>query len=116
MTLRSLKLVYTLLFTLTFVACHDIEFDSKRWKNYSEIDQHEPMRWDMVDDLINNYQIEDRDTLAVFDMLGRTALIHTVNGDIAYYSLGPCRSGISYGTLEVTFKDNKVVNIHKRCN
>ena len=42
---------------IVFKACsNDIDFDSKKWKNWSELNEKDwNLRWDMTDDLIDNH-------------------------------------------------------------
>lgn len=72
---------------------------------------------DMSEDLINNYDLKGKDTLEIFDLLGKESLNCFGNDRcIARYVLGACRQGISYGTLELTFKSGKVVEVLRHCN
>jgi hypothetical protein len=111
------------LITFAFLAmvlssCHHIDFNSDKWKNWKENSEEEvSVRWDMTEDLINNYDLQGKDTLEIFKLMGKERLDYFSNNIfIARYPLGYCRKGISYGTLELTFKNGKVVNIIKHCN
>jgi hypothetical protein len=123
-TLIYLKLTISLLkkniilILLPFLvnSCNDIDFDSKKWRNWNYNENDWSMRWDMSEDLINNYKLEGKDTNEIFNLLGKTELDCFKNECYARYPLGPCRTGINEGTLELTIKNGKVSEISKRCN
>jgi hypothetical protein len=111
------KLIILVLLTEVICSCNTIDFDSKRWKNWSENNESEwNMRWDMSEDLINNVELKGKDTLEIFHLLGKESLNCFNNKCAISYSLGPCRRGIDYGTLELTFTNGKVSNIYRHCN
>ena len=55
-------------------SCNDIDFDSKKWRNWNYNENDWSMRWDMSEDLINNYELEGKDTNEIFNLLGKTEL------------------------------------------
>lgn len=83
------------------------KFDSEKWKQYSESELTHYVRWPMVDDLVSNYDIVGMSTKEAFQLLGKpttqTESAHT-------YDLGPTGSGINYGSLILTIRDDRVVS------
>ncbi|WP_341901540.1 hypothetical protein [Fluviicola taffensis] len=106
-------LIFLLLVSL-LSACHNTSFDSVKWKNWKEIDGTND-RWDMSDDLIDNY-LKKGITIKEVEILLSDSLTKQETGNIdLYYSLGPCRSGISYGGLTITFRNGKLEKISRTC-
>ncbi len=117
MNLNLIKIIVFLFLIVILFSCHNVDFDSNRWKQWSENNESEwNLRWDMSDDLINHLELIGKDTSQVFQLLGREGIYFHKNRYVVRYSLGPCRRGIDYGTLELTFINGKVCNIDRRCN
>lgn len=108
----------TVMFLFSFLtSCNNIDFDSQKWKNCKfNSKEGYSLRWDMTEDLIKNNSLIGKDTTEIFILLGAESLDCHNGKCIAKYALGGCRSGISIGTLELTFKKGKVVDIFKHCN
>ncbi len=104
--------------TIFFSCCNDnrIEFNSKKWKKAENYEQNWALRWDMSDDLINNYDLIGKDTNQIFKLLGKTKIDCYGNYCQVSYTLGPCRTGINDGNLILTIKKGKVCEISKNCN
>jgi len=73
------------------------------------------MRWDMTDDLISNYDLNGKSIEEIEELLGEVLQKCKSNNCTIRYDLGPCRSGISYGTLSISFQDGKVFKLNKNC-
>lgn len=111
------KSIIFLCFAGLAVSCsHDVPFESKKWKNAPVKGEEMSIRWEMSNDLLENYHLMGKDTIEIFQLLGKEGLDCYGDKCIAMYTLGPCRRGIDYGTLELTFKQGKVVDIFKHCN
>lgn len=95
-------------------ACHNTSFDSVKWKKWREIDLTND-RWDMSDDLIDNYLKKGMTIKEVEILLSDSLTKHDTGNVDLYYSLGPCRSGISYGSLRITFRNGKLEKIDRTC-
>lgn len=97
-------------------SCTDISFDSEEWKNWKENESNMHMRWDMTDDLIQNYNLVGKTHQEIKELLGKPSSGVSNSKDDYLYDLGPCRSGIDYGTLYLEFKNDKVDLVKKSCN
>ena len=104
-----------LLFLLLLTSCNDIDFNSDKWKNWEETEVNMHMRWDMADDLINNFDLIGKSKVEIVQLLGDTQIECDKGNCKVRYSLGPCRKGIDYGSLMIQFKDGKVVHVEKHC-
>lgn len=96
-------------------SCNDLSFNSEKWKNWKETESNIHMRWDMVDDLIDNYHLIGKTHHEIEELLGKPENRVSSSKDNYYYNLGPCRSGIDYGSLYIEFKNSKVDNVGKNC-
>lgn len=105
-----------LVLTIISPSCNDIDFNPEQWKDWEENESNMHMRWDMVDDLMANYLHKGMELGEVENFMGNVAYDTIQNELVARYLLGPCRSGISYGTLELTFRQGKLSSFEKRCN
>ena len=74
------------------------------------------MRWDMTDDLVNNYKLKGKSEQEVKRLLGEPGNSVDDSPDRLYYDLGPCRRGIDYGSMYVELKIGKVVHVEVHCN
>ena len=87
------------------------KFNSENWKN-SELNAEEnwSLRWDMMNDLRNEYDIVGMNKTEVIKLLGNPES----KSDTEYsYYLGYSKSGINTGSLTLTFdKNNKVTKIY----
>ena len=96
-------------------ACTDKKFDSEQWKSWTEKNGEFALRWDMCVDLIDNYLSIGMSKEDVVDLIGMPYTDCDYPKCDIRYGMGPCRSGINYGTLYLTFVDNKLVKIYKYC-
>jgi hypothetical protein len=113
--MKNIKLIFLTAFILMLTACTDQNFDSHKWLAWSEKGGENSLRWDMCDDLIDNYLLIGMTKREVVALLGAPMSdCDKENCDIVY-GLGPCRSGISYGSLYLTLEKNKIVKIYKHC-
>lgn len=87
------------------------KFNSENWKN-SELNLEEnwSLRWDMMNDLRNQYEIIGMNKTEVIKLLGNPE--SKTDTEFSYY-LGYSKRGINTGNLTLTFdKNNKVTKIY----
>lgn len=106
----------TLLFLIFLSSCTDVKFDTEKWKNWEISEWESHMRWDMVNDLIDNYNLEGKTQEEIINLLGKPDNWEENPQERFYYDLGPCRRGIDFGSLDIEFENGKVVNIKKSCS
>jgi outer membrane protein assembly factor BamE (lipoprotein component of BamABCDE complex) len=86
------------------------KFDSEKWKHSNDTSEATwSLRWDMMNDLRNNYALVGKTRKQIIDLLGKP----DGNDDtkMSYY-LGYSKTGINTGTLTLIFdKDDKVTKI-----
>ena len=92
------------------------EFDSNVWKNATFTTEDQPVRQQMVDDLLKRYPLVGMTRSQIDELLGPTAA-PAANGDFQgfdyVYWLGPERGffGIDSEFLRIKFKDNRVIEV-----
>lgn len=102
---------------LILSSCHDISFDSDKWKNWEESEKNMRMRLDMTDDLITNYNLVGKSYTEIVGLLGQPEQKCDREDCLIQYNLGPCRRfGIAYGVLDIKFNNGKVIKVEKRCH
>lgn len=113
--MKNIKIIFVTTLMIVLSACTDKNFDSHEWKSWSEQTGEFALRWDMCDDLIDNYLSIGMTKKDVVELLGMpTTDCNKPNCDVIY-ELGPCRRGISYGSLYLKMEDNEIVEIYKYC-
>ena len=102
---------------LIFKACsHNINFNSGKWKEWNEQETNWNLRWDMSDDLIDNYLKKGMTEKEVIELLGDEGKeLHIISNFDLYYNLGPCRRGIDYGSLTIYFENKKLKTAKTNC-
>lgn len=112
----SQKIAILILIVLVAVltSCTNTAFDSKKWKNWNGKESF--VRWDMTDDLINNYNLQGKTHKEIENLLGKPSNGIASSPDDYYYDLGPCRRGIDYGSFYIEFKNDKVIQVEKHCH
>jgi hypothetical protein len=81
------------------------DFDSERWKNWKETEAEMSLRWNMISDLEENYELKGMTPTEVVDLLGEP---DSKNSFEWTYYLGMAGHGIDTGTLSLTFENGKV--------
>lgn len=109
------KLLSIFIFSSFLFSCTDKNFDSVAWKNWRHQENTINLKWDMSNDLINNHNLIGMSKDNLFNLIGNPSQGGLKSNCWVTYSLGPCRTGISYGTLYITIKDNKVVKVSRNC-
>lgn len=87
------------------------DFDSDKWKNWEMTEDTMTLRWDMVDDLEDDYKLDGMTEEEVIKLLGEPGAKSTIEWT---YDLGMARRGIDTGTLCLTFESGKVKTHHVR--
>ena len=70
----------------------------------------------MANDLIDNYDQKGKTQNEIVRLLGEPGNGVSHSPEHFYYDLGPCRRGIDYGSLVITFNNGKVSDIEKHCH
>ena len=105
--------LFLISFALFLFSCGKIsheKFDSNKWKTSNLNDEENiSLRWDMMNELRNNYQVIGKSKTEIINLLGKPD--SEINNEISYF-LGYSRRGINTGNLTLTFdKNNKVQKI-----
>lgn len=110
-------MVGILLLLVVLSSCYQTKFDAKKWRQWNPTGEQVSLRWDMTDDLIENYLTIGKSKESVLELLGKDNVV-MCKGErcMTAYSLGSCRSGINYGTLDLIFYQGKLVSVDRRCN
>jgi len=87
------------------------DFDSNKWKNWEMTEGTMTLRWDMVDDLLDDYELDGMTEEEIIKLLGEPGSKSVIEWT---YDLGMARRGIDTGTLSLTFEDGKVKTHHVR--
>lgn len=82
------------------------QFDSEKWKNWTETETTLSLRWDMMNSLRNNYDLKGMTINQIIDLLGEPN--SKTKNEFGYY-LGYSKRGINTGRLTIKFENNKVV-------
>ena len=111
------KLIYIVLIIVSVISVGyfltndkgEIEFNSEKWKNWSESEAEMSMRWNMIESLCENHKLNGKTKKEIIKLLGEPQI--KTNSEF-YYHLGMSGFGINTGTLYLEFnKQNKVVKI-----
>jgi len=107
-----MKLFKVLSFTLVLLfitSCSEQkDFNSTKWKNWTESENRPGLRWQMHKDLLKKYDLEDYNKEQVLNLLGKPN--SETNGEY-HYPLGYTERGINTGTMIITFENDHVVDI-----
>jgi len=84
------------------------QFDSEKWKNWTESEEELSLRWDMMNSLRNNHELDGKTKTEIINLLGKPD--SETNSDFRYY-LGMSKRGINTGSLTIMFsKKGKVID------
>lgn len=81
------------------------EFDSEKWQNWRESETGMSLRWNMIADLEDDYDLEGMTVKEILDLLGEPDSKSEIQWT---YHLGMAGYGIDTGTLTITFDEGKV--------
>ena len=83
------------------------QFDSEKWKNWTESESEWSLRWDMMNSLRNNHELKGKSKTEIIELLG----IPETKADTEFrYYLGMAKHGIDTGHLTIYFDRNKIVS------
>lgn len=102
----QLTLILTTL-TQIMTGCNGTEFNSEEWKNWEESEAELFLRWDMTDDLINDYDLKGMSTEQVIELLGEPE--NSTDKKFRYF-LGHTRQGINTGSLILTIEKDTITD------
>lgn len=107
-----MRILIILIIILT--SCHRATFNSEKWKDWDGKESY--VRWDMADDLRDNYSLIGQTREQIENLLGQPDNTENSSADEYYYDLGPCRRGIDFGSFTLSFKKDKVYKVRIACN
>lgn len=89
------------------------KFDANKWQNANlNLEENWDLRWRMMNDLRNNFDLEEKNKTEIVKLLGIPD--YKENNDYCY-NLGMTGTGINTGNLTIFFdKNNKVKKIKVR--
>jgi|GEM_PF-3307597 len=111
-----IRLLFISLLSFIALSCTDIAFDSEKWKNWELKSSENHLRYDMSDDLVENYNLVGKSRQDILNLLGDPDSIKKGLKEKYFYNLGPCRRGIDFGVLYIYFENDLVVKIDKFCH
>lgn len=82
------------------------QFDSEKWKNWTESEAEWSLRWDMMNSLRNNHELKGKSKTEIIELLGKPD--SETNSDFRYY-LGMSKHRINTGSLTISFNENGIV-------
>lgn len=86
------------------------KFDSTKWKNWTESEAELSLRWDMINSLRKNHELNGKTKSEIIELLGKPE--NQSNESFRYY-LGMAKHGIDTGSLIIEFdKYNTVSNYY----
>lgn len=82
------------------------QFNSDKWKNWTESETEWSLRWDMMNSLKNNYELKGMTKAQIIKLLGEPE--SKTEKKFRYY-LGYSKHGINTGRLIIIFDKNNTV-------
>lgn len=99
--LFSILVIIIIAFALKGRITH-VEFSSDKWKNWKESEAEWSLRWDMMNSLRNNYELQGMSKDEIIELLGEPE--SQTQTEFLYY-LGMAKKGIDTGTLTIKFNE-----------
>ena len=88
------------------------QFDSKKWKNWTESEDEWSLRWDMMNSLRNNHELKGKSKLEIIELLG---VPESESESEFGCFLGMAKHGIDTGHLTIKFDiSGKVIDFNVR--
>lgn len=100
--------IFILLIVFSCSSKYDTKFDSNKWKNWVETESSMSLRWDMRKDLIKEHKLTESTIAEITLLLGKP---EQKTKNTFSYNLGVVGHGIDYGSLILTFQNDKVTGI-----
>ena len=85
-----------------------MDFNETQWKSWKETENDISLRWNMVNDLTENYILKGRSKEEIKDFLGEPL---KEGSDRLEYYLGMAGYGIDIGMLYLYFENEKVLRV-----
>lgn len=102
----------TLAILTIFLSCGHIggtNFDSNKWKNFNlNEEENWNLRWNMINDLRNNYSLIGKNKTDIINLLGESNSESSESNKMYYY-LGYTGHGINTGSLILLLDNNNNV-------
>ncbi len=107
--MKRFFLLFLILTTLTQVltGCNGTDFNSEEWKNWEESEADLFLRWDMIEDLTNEYELKGMSNENVIELLGEPE--SRTERELIYF-LGHTRKGINTGSLILTIERDTITD------
>jgi len=102
-------LIFGVIIIIGFVLKGNInheEFESEKWKNWTESESEWSLRWDMMNSLRNTHELKEKTKTEIIELLGKPET--KSESEFGYY-LGMAKHGIDTGHLTIYFDHNKKV-------
>lgn len=107
--MKSLKLVsFIITFSFVIGCSNQIDFNSSKWKNWTESDNSPGLRWKMCKNLLEKHELKTYNKQQIVDLLGKPN--SKIDNKYRYF-LGYTESGINTGTMVIIFINDVVSNI-----
>ncbi|MDX6745795.1 hypothetical protein SHK09_03245 [Polaribacter sp. PL03] len=103
-------LIFSVIILIGFALKRNItheQFDSEKWKNWTETEQKMSMRWDMMNSLRKTHELKGKTEIEIIELLGIPE--NKYISEFSYY-LGMAKHGIDTGHLTIYFDQNKNVS------
>ena len=84
------------------------QFDSEKWKNWTETEKKMSVRWDMMNSLRKNHELKGKSKAEIIELLGNPDEGKS-KLNFRYY-LGMAKHGIDTGSLVIKFDQNDLVS------
>lgn len=82
------------------------QFESEKWKNWTESEAELSLRWDMMNSLRKKHELKGKAKSEIIALLGKPE--NESKSDFRYY-LGMAKRGIDTGSLVIKFDENDLV-------
>ncbi|WP_338813562.1 hypothetical protein V9L05_19445 [Bernardetia sp. Wsw4-3y2] len=103
---KFFQLIFILMtLTILLTSCNQTKFNSEEWRNWEESEVDLSLRWDMTEDLIDEYDLKGMSIEQVIKLLGQPD--KKTKKQLEYF-LGHTREGINMGYLILTIENNTI--------
>ena len=113
MKTRILNIIIIVFFLNSCGQISHQKFDANKWQNANlNLEENWDLRWQMMNDLRNNFDLEEMNKTQIIKSLGNP---DSETKNEYNYNLGMTGTGINTGNLTIVFKENnKVKKINVR--
>ena len=107
MKTRILKIIIILFFLNSCGQISHKKFDANKWRNANlNLEENWDLRWEMMNDLRNNFDLEEKNKTEILKLLGKP---DSKTNNEYLYNLGMTGTGINTGNLTIFFDQNNNV-------